>query len=352
MRRRLLSLFGLFIVLLAMEPSAFGQAPTMDQVAVVQARHESTLMALPGVIGVGIGIGTAGQLVLQVYVDQDAQMPALPAALDGVPVTSLQIEKPVTHIGGSGCVPCHSSQLPLPTQMGHSTSNNAGACYSCTIGFKVCDTSTGTLGFVTNNHCNPAANGCENGPIGATFFERSLGDNGCSGVGLQNCGTSNKVAALGLSGNKVDAAFVASNAAQSKKKVEDVGGARSAPATVSPGTCIRKSGRTSGLTYGRVSSVNTTINVGGYCQGTLQFIQQIVYLADTSCGQCTHPPCPISLPGDSGSPVLLANKRKIVGLNFAGGNGGQLGIGNTVANVLSELGGLTLKLKQCPAVTA
>jgi hypothetical protein len=224
------------------------------------------------------------------------------------------------------------------------------------MGFKACDVATGTLGFVTNNHCNPSANGCENGPIGATFFERSLGDNACSTAGLQNCGTSAKIKTLVASGNKVDAAFVASSAEQSKNNVEDIGKAKGNPGTVAPGTCIRKSGRTSGLTFGRVQGVNVTINIGGYCQGTLQFIQQITYVSDTSCGQCANPggpvSCPISLPGDSGSPVLLANKRKIVGLNFAGGSNGAFGVGNTVANVLAELGGLTLKLKQCPGVTA
>jgi hypothetical protein len=98
-------------------------------------------------------------------------------------------------------------------------------------------------------------------------------------------------------------------------------------------------------------AVNATVNVGGYCAGVRQFVQQIVYDADTTCGLCTNPlgpvPCPISLGGDSGSPVIKRDRRKVVGLNFAGNQDGSLGIGNTVQNVLSELGGLTLDLRAC-----
>jgi hypothetical protein len=345
-----------------------GESRTVEQLAEVQARHEAAIMALPGVIGIGTAMSN-GQLVVRVLVDEDAAMPALPSSLEGVPVEVRRTPKIRPHDGGGGCPelvppvpdrPCHAEQLPLPTPMGQSTSNGL-FCTSCTLGFKVCDPRTRVLGYVTNNHCNPDANGCENGPLGVAHFERGLFDNGCTFgvpptaddfVGLRRCGTSERIVPLAPVGNLVDVAFIRSGILRSSRSVRDVGLVSGSPGTVALGECIRKSGRTSGLTFGRVAMVNATVNVRDYCLGTLQFIDQIVYDADTTCGQCANPgpgavPCPISLGGDSGSPVLKVATREIVALNFAGPDDGSFGVGNRVQNVLSELGGLTLDLGRC-----
>jgi hypothetical protein len=276
--------------------------------------------------------------------------------MEGVPVKIKWIEPPVPHTGGGACIPCHSGQEALPTRMGRSTSNNQ-FCQSCTLGFKACDPITGTVGFVTNNHCNPGSDGCPNGPSGVPFFERSLGDNGCSLTGLQRCGTSDRIVTLFPSeNNKVDAAFVRSGAGRTRRNIDDIGNAARIPGTVVIGECIRKSGRTSGTTFGRVDAVNVAITIGPYnCLGFVRFIEQITYEDDTTCGMCGQPgpgavPCPISLPGDSGSAVVETATRRVVGLNFAGGGSGSIGVGNTVQNVLAELGGLTLDLRSCAGV--
>jgi hypothetical protein len=54
MREWLLALAGLFITLCVVPPAAFGQGPTIEEVAAIQSRHEAAIMALPGVVGVGI----------------------------------------------------------------------------------------------------------------------------------------------------------------------------------------------------------------------------------------------------------------------------------------------------------
>jgi len=350
MREWLLALAGLFIALCVVPPAAFGQSPTFEELAAIQSRHEAAIMALPGVVGIGIS-KSGGQMVLQVYVDKDAATPALPATMEGVPVKIQWIERPVPHTGGGACIPCHSGQEALPTRMGRSTSNEFGT--ACTLGFKACDPSTGTVGFVTNNHCNPGSDGCPNGPIGVPFFEPGVADNGG-----QRCGTSDRIATLFPSGNKVDAAFVRSGAGRTRRNIDDIGNAGRIPATVVPGECIRKSGRTSGTTFGRVDMVNATIDVGPYfCLGVIRFVEQITYLADTTCGMCGQPgpgavPCPISLGGDSGSAVVETATRRVVGLNFAGGPSGSSGVANTVQNVLAELGGLTLDLRSCASSAA
>ena len=82
-----------------------------------------------------------------------------------------------------------------------------------------------------------------------------------------------------------------------------------------------------------MTSVNTSLVVSGYCSGSVWFFDQIVSQANEVCGTG-----PISVPGDSGSPVLNLNNQ-IVGLNFAGGGSGvfNIGIHNTIQNVLSVL---------------
>ncbi len=59
----------------------------------VKAKYEEELMALPHVVGVGIGLApnqtssTSRELALVVNVDGDINRDELPAELDGVPVT-------------------------------------------------------------------------------------------------------------------------------------------------------------------------------------------------------------------------------------------------------------------------
>lgn len=70
---------------------AIRQAPdaVMTQAMAVQLRHEASLLATPGVVGLGIGRDdTSGEPMLEVYVDFDAEGArlALPSSLQGVSV--------------------------------------------------------------------------------------------------------------------------------------------------------------------------------------------------------------------------------------------------------------------------
>jgi hypothetical protein len=232
--------------------------------------------------------------------------------------------------------------------MGVSTSTDQG-CFAGTLGFKACDPATGIPGYVSNNHV-AAGDPCENGSVGLEQLHRGTFDAGC--VNTTRIGTLNKRVIINFPGpNLVDAAFVKSHDSQTQKAILDIGEPTSTPGTPTLNQCVQKSGRTTGLTFGRIDAVNLTVNVGGYCGGTAQFQQLIRYAPDLTCGPCANLPCStMSAPGDSGSPVLDLNNN-IVGLNFAG-NGFQ-GFGATIQNVLSGLG-LTLDLAQCacPATTA
>jgi hypothetical protein len=93
---------------------------------------------------------------------------------------------------------------------------------------------------------------------------------------------------------------------------------------------VRKYGRTSRSTTGRVTAVNATILVD-YSSGTTQFVQQIIITGDNNS--------PFSMAGDSGSLVVAAsgaNARRPVGLVFAGA--GNLSAANPIGPILSRFG--------------
>lgn len=88
-------------------------------------------------------------------------------------------------------------------------------------------------------------------------------------------------------------------------------------ASVSPGTTVMKTGRTTGTSTGEVRAVDVTVRVGYGNSGTARFVGQILTTG-------------MSSPGDSGSVIRLENGRP-VGLLFAGSDT------STVANPISSV---------------
>ena len=79
---------------------------------------------------------------------------------------------------------------------------------------------------------------------------------------------------------------------------------------------MKKYGRTTEETKGRVSAINATVNVG-YDSGTARFVGQIVISGGS-----------FSAGGDSGSLIVVQkgqNARRPVGLLYAGGGGSTIG---------------------------
>ena len=62
-------------------------APTTETAAVLR-RHESRLLALPGVKGVGLGSGPTGDDCIEVFLAHNSDAKSLPRELDGVCVTT------------------------------------------------------------------------------------------------------------------------------------------------------------------------------------------------------------------------------------------------------------------------
>jgi len=88
------------------------------------------------------------------------------------------------------------------------------------------------------------------------------------------------------------------------------------------GTEVRKTGRTTDYTRGRVTAINATVDIGFGGGRTARFRDQLIF-TDMSAG------------GDSGS-LILDKQRNAVGLLFAGSDVAT--IGNYFSNVVQELG--------------
>lgn len=334
----------------------------------VQARHEKALLSLPGVFGVGLGYRD-GRKALVVLVDEERPTPpGIPLALEGLTVVVERASKAEPANGGDGCSPfdaarniwlgCHSAQYPRPVPMGVSTGpSDAALCpfSGGTLGFKACDVSTGTIGYVTNNHvATPASNGCPNGFTNLVQQQPGQTEAWPSCSGGWTIGTVTKAVQINPSGpNVADAAFVLSGGFFTSPEILDVGFPAGVPGNPTLNTCALKSGRTTGLTYGRIDLVNLTMSFA-YCAAGYNAVQMrhvFRITPDATCGPCLNPPCNNFVkPGDSGSAVLEATggNKKILGLIFARhGSAPGSGFANDINWVLGSLD-VSLDLSLCP----
>ncbi|MGD0262106.1 MAG: hypothetical protein ABSD29_20260, partial [Verrucomicrobiota bacterium] len=201
-------------------------------------------------------------------------------------------------------------------------------CASGTIGFKVCDNTSGASGWISNNHvAGHGTDGCPNSaPIGTPEYQPGSVDTSCEAA--QNVGTLNRIVSISFVGNNtVDAAFVQGSDTAVSANILNLGAQVNNVVAAYLGQVVRKNGRSSGCTQGTVAGINMTINVSYDTCGTATFINQIWYSP-------TAPSTTMSQSGDSGSPVVDVNN-DAVALNFAGD--GTNGFGNPIGAVLTAL---------------
>ena len=323
----------------------YAQSEFVNAVA-IQATHEKALMATAGVQGVGIG-ETNGRLAVLILVDNESRKAQLPATLDNMAVSVRVVGLIRAHqCGSSDPKAFYSLPVPLGVSGGNAllfTSGGSTYCGSGTIGFKVCDNSSGIPGWISNNHVvSSGTDGCPNtAPIGTIQYQPGSIDNGCAAA--QNIGTlSRKVSITYAGNNTVDAAFVEASDAAVSANILNLGAQANNVVAAYLGQVVRKNGRTSGCTQGTVTGINVTINVTyeGTC-GTGRFINQIKYSP-------TAPWTTMSQSGDSGAPVVDANNNAVA-LNFAGDE--VNGYGNPIGTVLTALG-VSLCSAACTVPTA
>ena len=127
--------------------------------------------------------------------------------------------------------------------------------------------------------------------------------------------------------NRVDCALCEINAAHLANVDDTIFGitGKGAPKTVAPkrGMKVIKRGRTTGDTEGVIQDVNFRVVIDYPQVGEVGFLEQVL---------CSR----YSKPGDSGSIVVDKASKAIVGLHFAGANGGS--VFNPIGAVVKALG--------------
>jgi hypothetical protein len=305
-----------------------------------QERHTNQVMAIPNVVGTAVGLGAAGQPVVKIYTES-AGVAGLPRTLDGVPVV-VQVTGKLFALhhrpghsggpggGGSGIEgggECTATGRSRPACIGTSTGHpniTAG-----TIGCRVTDGSN--VYALSNNHVYAYEN---NASIGDPVLQPGSYDGGA--LPADEIGTLFDFEPIDFSFfafNIIDAAIALSSISNLGNATPSGGYGLPKKDTISASVNlkVKKYGRTTGLTKGRITGINATLNVG-YSSGVARFVNQIII-----------EPGGFSAGGDSGSLIVGdgknkrdSNDRKPVGVLFAGS--AFVTIANPIDAVLDRFG--------------
>jgi hypothetical protein len=272
---------------------------------------------------------------VRLYVTPEADKSTLPTELEGMPVDVKETSGFRLHQGTPDEPTLHQQKFERPVPMGVSTGNanvTAG-----TLGLRVRRIGSDQVGYITNNHlaasnlllgvvpCQTQVTPLE---IDPTLPELKVGllapfrlaqcQPGLVDGGICDAtSTDDKIGELvqviptvsdGQFLNTMDAAFVESNRGCVSKEILGLGSPQRPARNPRLGQLVRKSGRTTGVTEGRVTDINVTVQVSAPC-GEMMFVNQAVVTGSEIA--------PFSAPGDSGAAVLDRRNRP-TGLLFAG----------------------------------
>jgi len=301
----------------------------IQKVFAIQDRHTNNLLRKKGVIGTATIKLTNGQYAIKIMTNRDGMAKQLPKEIEGVKVV-------VSNVGDIYAQDVFTDRYrPVPGGVSGGNFNDyryfpgagGGACVGGTIGCVV--EKNGMKYLLSNNHVFARKNKAS---IGEPIVQPGLIDT--DPVCSQN--TADVVANLSAfkvikwqplkNSNTIDAA-IAKIAPGMQVSCAMVSGytPSSTPAAAFLGMAVKKTGRTTGLTYGTVTGVNVTVVVnytpdGGYAR----FDDQIEFTN-------------ISAGGDSGSLIVTDNSANDpVALLYAGSDATT--IGNPIQLVLDYFG--------------
>ena len=307
-------------------------SPGLERAIEVKGLHANALLKIDGVAGVGVGHNVDSNPTIIIFTETPG-VRGLPTFLDGVPVivqfSGKFFASPKPDKTGKPPKPDEPEQSPTdrfdrPVPIGVSTGHpdvTAG-----TIGARV--TNGTDVYALSNNHVYANENKAS---IGDAVIQPGTYDGGISPD--DDIGTLFGYVVIDFNGgiNYVDAAIASTTTALLGNSTPSDGyGTPVATITdASIGMKVKKYGRTTGETNGRVYAVNATVDVQ-YDSGVARFENQIVVT-----------PGAFSAGGDSGSLIVVNNKRssdhlKPVGLLFAGSS--LYTIANPIGTVLESFG--------------
>jgi len=309
-----------------------------ERVKEVQERHTDRLLAMDDVEGTAIGYNPNNRLAVNVFTAGPG-VAGIPKTLDGVPVHVVVTGKfyALPKGGKPGKKPPKvdptgrfDRPVPIGISTGNAESNSAG-----TIGCRV--SKNGQVYALSNNHVYALENtASKNSKVlqpgrydGGTAPDDVIGtlDNKDDYVPIDFSGGSNKIdAAIAL----IDLDDSGEPLLGCATPSDGYGAPKSETVVAAINMPVKKYGRTTGLTTGKVYALNATVNVG-YDSGIACFVNQIIITPGT-----------FSAGGDSGSLVVAsgrgrnkADDRKPVGLLFAGSS--LATVANPIEEVLSAL---------------
>jgi len=288
-----------------------------ERVREVQERHTDALMTVEGVVGTAVGANENAQHAVLVFLERPG-IGGIPKQLDGIPVrpeVTGRLEALARPVKPAPVDPTAWFARPVP--IGVSTGHpgiTAG-----TIGCRVVDAS-GNVYALSNNHVYANENKAS---LGDWVLQPGPYDGGDDPVDA--IGTLEVFIPIAFNGtaNYIDAAIALSNTGLLGTATPSGGYGRPSSSTAAAkiNMKVKKYGRTTGLTKGKVSAVNAIVNVG-YDSGTARFVNQIVVVPGT-----------FSAGGDSGSLIVTESGNMPVGLLFAGSSTAT--IANPIGAVLS-----------------
>jgi len=284
--------------------------PVVDAVIAVQERNTDRLLAMPEVVGTGIGADPDGTPILLIFTRKDGTK-ALPATIEGVRTTVQVVGDVVAMAGFTG------TYRPVP---GGVSVGNANECASGTLGCIVIK--NGVRYALSNNHVFARENAAA---VGERINQPGRYD------GKPRCAQTGQIGTLADfkpivfstgANNVIDAAMAqfVPGISTTCSMAKNLYTPSATPVAPTVGLAVKKVGRTSGLNTGTIAGINVTINVG-YLSGTARFVNQI-YVASSMVRS-----------GDSGSLMVTQTGNNPVGLCFAGGTGASFA--NPIIDVLS-----------------
>ncbi len=227
----------------------------------------------------------------------------------------------------------HKVRQPRPIRLGTSGGNVkdiAGeTCSSGTLGGLI--RRGGNFEILSNNHVLALSN---QGTIGDDVTQPGLIDVGCEVIDKDIVGDLSAFEPVDVtpgSTNTVDAATakIRTGKVKTDGSILDIGRPSSLPTLAVLGMKVKKSGRTTGLTRGRVTGVNVTINIEWAGGTEAKFVNQI---------EVTRALSSFSKAGDSGS-LIVEDKDtcpRPVGLLFAGNRNDSITWANRIQKVLTQ----------------
>ena len=267
-----------------------------------QERHGDRLLAISGVVGHGVGVGTNGEPTVVVFTLRPGTS-GIPDRVDGVPTRTVASGMFVALIDETAGI----RPAPLGMSIGH-PDITAGS-----LGFKVKDIVSGNSYIVSNNHVMANSNKAS---IGDNILQPGPFDGGSDPA--DKIGTLADFVEIKFDGsdNVVDAAIasIVSGDVMSHTGGEGYGQPSAVTKPALWGMSVTKYGRTTEGTFGIVDATNATVNVCYKTQGPFRCKELARFV-----GQIIITPGSFSAGGDSGSGIVTNDGNNYpVGLLFAG----------------------------------